>query len=186
MTHHRGAGRDACRWTVIALSALLSLGCEAERAGGSDAVGDRGAEATLSPEAPALSAVTLDGDSVSLADLRGAPVLLNVWATWCAPCRQEIPELQALHEKHAGDGLRVIGVTVDARSAGEDVRAFIDEFGMTYETWWDPDQTSVSAFRAAGVPLTVLIGPDGRIRWRHLGVLRPGDPSLRDAIEALL
>lgn len=163
----------------MALCAVfLSIGCEG---GGS---GD--AEDSLSPEAPSLAAVTLEGDSVSLAELRGAPVLLNVWATWCAPCRQEIPELQALHEQHAADGLRVIGVTVDSRSAAEDVRTFIEEFGMTYEVWWDPDQTSVSKFRAIGVPLTVLIGPEGRIRWRHLGVLKPDDPSLRDAIDALL
>lgn len=163
----------------MALCAVfLSLGCEG---GGS---GD--GEDALSPEAPSLAAVTLEGDSVSLAELRGSPVLLNVWATWCAPCRQEIPELQALHDQHAADGLRVIGVTVDSRSAAEDVRTFIEEFGMTYEIWWDPDQTSVSKFRAVGVPLTVLIGPEGRIRWRHLGVLKPDDPSLRDAIDALL
>lgn len=164
---------------IMALCAIfLSIGCEGEGSGDP--------EDELSPEAPSLAAVTLEGDSVSLAELRGAPVLLNVWATWCAPCRQEIPELQALHEQHAADGLRVIGVTVDSRSAGEDVRTFIEEFGMTYDIWWDPDQTSVSKFRAIGVPLTVLIGPEGRIRWRHLGVLKPDDPSLRDAINALL
>ena len=144
------------------------------------------AEATLSPEAPPFAAVTLEGDSVRLADLRGAPVLLNVWATWCAPCREEIPELQALHETFGPRGLRVIGVTVDSRSAAEDVRRFMDEYGMTYDIWWDPDQTSVSAFEAMGVPLTVLIGPDGRIRWRHMGAVPPGDPELREAVEAPL
>lgn len=151
-----------------------------------DAADGNDAEATLSPEAPPFAAVTLEGDSVSLADLRGAPVLLNVWATWCAPCREEIPELQALHETFGPRGLRVIGVTVDSRSAAEDVRTFMDQFGMTYEIWWDPDQTSVSAFEAVGVPLTVLIGPDGLIRWRHMGAVPPGDPELREAVEALL
>ena len=159
--------------------ALVAAAC------GDDA-GSNDAEATLSPEAPAFAAATLDGDSVSLAELRGETVLLNVWATWCAPCREEIPELQALHETFGPRGLRVIGVTVDSRSAAEDVRRFMDQFGMTYEIWWDPDQTAVSAFGAMGVPLTVLIGPDGRIRWRHLGAVPPGDPELRDAVEALL
>lgn len=158
------------RFLLLALAAAVA--CEAG--------GDAG------PEAPPFAAVTLAGDSVSLSGLRGAPVLLNVWATWCAPCRQEIPELQAIHEEYGPRGLRVVGVTVDSRSAGEDVRAFVEEFGMTYDIWWDPDQTVVSRFEAAGVPLTVLIGPDGRIRWSHLGVVPPGDPELRTALESLL
>lgn len=177
---------------AILLLAAAALAAPVACGGGGDATpeGDAGtaaaAEAALSPEAPAYAAVTLDGDSVSLAGLRGTPVLLNVWATWCAPCRQEIPELQELHERYGPEGLKVIGVTVDARSAGEDVRTFMDQQGMTYDVWWDPDQLAVSRFRAMGVPLTVLIGPEGRITWQHLGVLEPGDPSLRQAIEALL
>lgn len=164
----------------------LTLGVLAAAAGCGDGAEREDAEATLSPEAPPFAAVTLEGDSVRLADLRGAPVLLNVWATWCAPCREEIPELQTLHETFGPRGLRVIGVTVDSRSAAGDVRRFMDEYGMTYDIWWDPDQTSVSAFEAMGVPLTVLIGPDGRIRWRHMGAVPPGDPELREAVEALL
>ena len=179
----------------VALPRALALALVAGVAacgGDPDAAGDGAAgtasdpAAALSPEAPPFSAVTLEGDSVSLAALRGTPVLLNVWATWCAPCRREIPELQALHERYAPGGLRVIGVTVDARSAGADIRQFVAEQGMTYEIWWDPDQTAVARFRAMGVPLTVLIGPDGRITWQHLGVLEPGDASLREAIEALV
>ena len=144
------------------------------------------AEATLSPEAPSYAAVTLEGDSITLASLRGAPVLLNVWATWCAPCRQEIPELQAVHEEYGPRGLRVIGVTVDSRSALPDVHAFVEELGMTYDVWWDPGQGAINAFEAVGVPLTVLIGSEGRILWRHLGVVRPGDPALREAVERAL
>ncbi|HUG39272.1 MAG TPA: TlpA disulfide reductase family protein [Longimicrobiales bacterium] len=169
------------RWTLLALLGVLAAGCGGDGPGRSE-----DAESTLSPEAPPLALVTLEGDSVTLAGLRGAPVLLNVWATWCAPCRQEIPELQEIHETFGPEGLRVVGVTVDSRSAGEDVRAFIAEFGMTYDIWWDPDQTSVSRFEAIGVPLTVLIGPEGRIRWRHMGVLQPGDAALREAIRAVL
>ena len=164
----------------VALGALLFLAA----CGGDDE--QPSAEDTLSPVAPTYSAVTLAGDSVSLEGLRGSPVLLNVWATWCGPCRQEIPELQALHETFGPEGLRVVGVTVDSRSAAGEVRAFMEEFGITYDIWWDPDQTAVSRFSAMGVPLTVLIGPDGRIRWRHLGALPPDDPGLREAIRGLL
>jgi cytochrome c biogenesis protein CcmG, thiol:disulfide interchange protein DsbE len=127
--------------------------------------------------------VTLEGDSMSLSQFDGEPVLLNVWATWCAPCRVEIPELQALHEQHADRGLRVIGVTVDSRAARNDILQFIDEFGMTYDVWWDPDHTVLNRFGGAGVPLTVLIDRDGNIAWRHLGMFQRGDPELLAALE---
>jgi cytochrome c biogenesis protein CcmG, thiol:disulfide interchange protein DsbE len=137
-------------------------------------------------EAPSYSAVTLDGEPVALADLRGEAVLLNVWATWCAPCRIEIPELQALHEEHGGHGLRVVGVTVDSRHAMDDVRAFMDELGMTYDVWWDPDHSALNLFRASGVPFSALIDRDGRMVWRHLGMFQRGDPDLMSALDRVL
>lgn len=137
-------------------------------------------------EAPDYAAVTLGGDPVALADLRGEVVLLNVWATWCVPCRVEVPELQALHEEHAHRGLHVVGVTVDSRAASNDVVNFIDEFGMTYDIWVDPDHTVLNRFRATGVPITVLIDREGRIAWRHLGMFERGDPELLEALERTL
>ena len=160
-------------WSVVlALSMVAACGESAPEEG----------EAADPDMAPALDAVTLDGDSVALADLRGEVVLLNVWATWCVPCRKEAPELQELHETHRADGLRVVGVTVDNRGAGDQIRQFVDEFGMTYDIWWDPDGAAIEAFGAAGVPLTVLIGRDGRIAWRHLGAFHADDPILRRAL----
>ena len=164
--------------TVVVLAAvfLLLTGCgEAPGSGGDDA-----------ERAPEYATATLDGDSVSLAELEGEAVLLNVWATWCAPCRREIPELQALHEAHRDEGLHVVGVTVDSRHVEADIRSFIDEFGMTYDIWWDPDQAIVGKLGAVGVPLTVLIDRDGRIVWRHLGAFVRGDPELIRAVEGVL
>ncbi|HSH46810.1 MAG TPA: TlpA disulfide reductase family protein, partial [Longimicrobiales bacterium] len=132
------------------------------------------------------SARTLDGEKVALADFQGDAVLLNVWATWCAPCRQEIPELQSLHEEFADRGLRIVGVTVDSRSALDAVRTFMEDYGMTYRIWHDPDQTALSTFGGVGVPITVLVGRDGRIAWEHLGAFQRDDPALRGAIEAAL
>lgn len=137
-------------------------------------------------EAPEYVAVNLAGDPVSLSDMSGDVVLLNVWATWCAPCRVEIPELQALHEEHEHRGLRVVGVTVDSRNAIDDVHQFIGEFGMTYDVWLDPDHTVLDRFRGSGVPLSVLIDRDGRIAWRHLGMFQRGDPALLAALEQAL
>jgi peroxiredoxin len=150
------------------------------------ACGDGGADGDAGEPAPDFAATTLDGDSVALADLRGEVVLLNVWATWCAPCRREIPELQALHEAHAADGLRVVGVTVDSRGAQPEVRRFIEDFGMTYDIWWDPGQAVISIFEAPGVPLTVLIDRRGRVAWEHLGPFQRGDPELSAALGSAL
>lgn len=179
---------------VVLLALLIGLtGCGggAREAGGEEAASaeesaSAGGAAVASEMAPAFSAKDLEGEPVSLADLEGEVVLLNVWATWCTPCRQEIPELQALHEEHAEEGLRVVGVTVDSRSAESQVHDFIERFGMTYDVWWDPDQTAVSTFGAMGVPLTVLIDRQGRITWSHLGAFQRGDPELIRAVETSL
>lgn len=119
-----------------------------------------------------------DSSQASLADLRGRVVLLNVWATWCPPCREEIPVLQALHEEHASEGLEVVGVSVDAAGEAADVARFADRFGVTYPIWLDPQERVSSVFRTTGVPTTLLIGRDGTLLWRHLGPVRADDPEL--------
>lgn len=164
------------RFTAMALTAVSALGC--------GEAGDQPRESEAD-SIPALEAVTLAGDSVALADLRGQVVLLNVWATWCVPCRQEAPELQSLHETY-GDRLRVVGVSVDNRGAEDQIRAFVNQYGMTYDIWWDPDGTAIEEFGAVGVPLTVLIGRDGRIAWRHLGTFHADDPTLVQALRSAI
>ena len=136
--------------------------------------------------APAFEAVRLSGDSVSLADFEGEVVLLNVWATWCVPCRQEAPELQALHETYADSGLHVVGVTVDNRGVEDQIHQFIDQHGMTYDIWWDPDGTAIDTFGAMGVPMTLLIDRKGTIAWQHLGAFLADNPALREAVRAAL
>jgi peroxiredoxin len=136
--------------------------------------------------APAYRAATMAGDTVSLADLRGGTVLLNVWATWCHPCREELPVLQRLHEANADRGLTVIGVSIDATGAGDAIVEFASRYGVTYPLWHDPDNTVSTTFQGIGVPLSVLIGPDGVVRWKHLGPVRDGDQALAAALEAAL
>lgn len=136
--------------------------------------------------APPYAAVALDGDSVRLGELRGTVVLLNVWATWCAPCREEIPDLQALHEENVERGFAVVGVSVDGRREGDAIRRFVADFGMTYPIWHDPDDKVGSTFRTIGVPATFLIDREGVIRWRHLGPVQRGDAVLREAVAMAL
>jgi cytochrome c biogenesis protein CcmG/thiol:disulfide interchange protein DsbE len=160
---------SAPRLAAAALLALLA-GC----AGGEQ----RFAAPDVGRPAPAYAAAALAGDSVSLEALRGRVVLLNVWATWCHPCREEIPALQELHERHAGQGLALVGVSVDDRADRAAVEDFAREYGMTYPVWLDPEERVTSAFRTLGVPSTFLIGRDGTILWKHVGPVRADDPAL--------
>lgn len=160
-------------------SALLCLACDGA-GGGEAAVVDIGAPV------PAYRAASLTGDSVSLADQRGKVVLLNVWATWCHPCREEIPELRALHERYRARGLELIGVSVDAQGNEDGIREFMKEFQMTYPVWHDPDERVSARFLVVGVPATFLVDTAGILRWRKTGPIQPGDTSLTNAIERAL
>jgi thiol-disulfide isomerase/thioredoxin len=137
-------------------------------------------------EAPAYAARDLKGDSVSLALLRGKPVLLNVWATWCLPCKDEIPYLEKLHGEHAAKGLQIVGVSIDARGDEEKIQSFAREFRMSYPIWRDPDERVNTRFLAIGVPSTYLIDRDGVLRWKHLGTLRPTTAGFQAALDEVL
>jgi peroxiredoxin len=163
---------------IVVASCLALAGC-------AGAGGEREPVA-VGTEAPSYAARTIDGDSVSLALLRGRPVLLNVWATWCAPCKVEIPYLESLHVKHAIDGLQVVGVSVDARGDEGRITEFAAEFGMTYPIWRDPDERVNVRFLAIGVPSTYLIDRDGILLWKHLGIVRPTTPGFMDVLERAL
>ena len=136
--------------------------------------------------APSYGAVTLQGDSVDLAQLKGDVVLLNVWATWCIPCRREIPELQALHQQYSARGLRVVGVSVDEGGADADVESFAKDFAMTYTILRDPGENVSNVFRIPGVPASFLIDREGVVRWRHLGPFKADNAAFLAALNALL
>lgn len=136
--------------------------------------------------APSFGAVTLTGDSVNLAKLRGDVVLLNVWATWCIPCRREIPELQALHQEYESRGLHVVGVSVDEGNADRDVEEFAKAFSMSYTILRDPGENVSNAFRIPGVPASFLIDRDGVVRWRHIGPFKASDPAFLNALHSVL
>ena len=136
--------------------------------------------------APAYRAVSLDGDSVSLAQHRGKVVLFNVWATWCHPCRDEIPELRELQAKYQARGLELIGVSVDADGSNDVIRSFMRDFEMEYPVWRDPGERVSTQFLVIGVPATFLIDRDGILRWRKTGPIQPGDSTLVAAIEEAL
>ena len=147
---------------------------------------DGPAKIEIGSPAPSYQATTMTGDSVSLAGLRGKVVLLNVWATWCGPCRKEIPELRALHAAYKGRGLELIGVSVDTEGTDDTIRQFVSEFKMDYPIWRDPNEEVSARFLMAGVPATFLIDKSGILRWKTTGPIAPNDTSLASAIERAL
>jgi thiol-disulfide isomerase/thioredoxin len=167
---------SARAWLVAAIAGIACAG------------GDSGSvpRVAIGSPAPAYSAVRLGGDSISLDSLRGRVVLLNIWATWCHPCREEIPVLEALHERHVARGLEVIGVSVDAGGEQAAVRAFANDMGMRYPIWHDPEERVSTTFLAVGVPATYLIDRGGALRWRKIGPITASDTSLTRALEAAL
>ena len=135
---------------------------------------------------PAYAAVSLAGDSVSLASLRGRPLLLNVWATWCPPCREEMPALEALHTKYAPAGLQVVGVSIDGAGVADLVGEFVQEFGVTFAILHDPGNRISRTFHMNGVPETLLIDANGRLVRRWIGIFDPTTDETRTLLERTL
>lgn len=131
---------------------------------------------------PAYAAPTLAGDTLELESLRGKVVLLNVWATWCPPCRDEMPGLQQLHQELAGRGLRVVGVSIDGRGALPEVRSFLQEYGIDFTILHDPELSVLKLLRSSGVPETLLVDRRGRVLQRWIGRIDPAAPQVRQPI----
>lgn len=182
--------RSARHLLVTAIVILLLSGCSSEQAGAAaDAgfVAGDGSIVVLDPSqraiAPAVTGVTLDGQSFDLASLRGEVVVLNVWASWCAPCRSEAPTLQGLWSELQDDGVRFIGL--DTRDSPAAAKAFIDRFGITYPNVVDEDGRIQLLFRDTlppqAIPSTVVIDQQGRVAARLLGEV--SEASLRGVID---
>jgi cytochrome c biogenesis protein CcmG/thiol:disulfide interchange protein DsbE len=154
---------------VLAAGILLASGTGTGLLTPALRVGDR---------APDFSLADLDGGPVRLVDYAGRPVLLNFWASWCLPCVDEFPLLDAALEAHAADGLAVVGIVYRDRS--EAARAFAEQFGAGWPLVMDPGEAVARAYGVYGPPESWLIGPDGRVVSRQIG------PYSTDELEAQL
>jgi peroxiredoxin len=159
------------RWLQVAL-ALLLVGAAAA--------------APLSPTAPApdFTLRTLEGQNLRLGEQRGRVVLVNFWATWCGPCRQEMPHLNRLYEKYRGSGFVLLGVNVD-----EDTRSAVgvaSKLGVKFPVLPDNDKTVSRLYDLRAMPSTVLIDRDGRVRYLHRGYLTGYEDTYDKQIRELL
>ena len=134
------------------------------------------------PPAPSVVAETMDGDQFRLPDYRGDVVVVNVWATWCPPCRVEMPGFVDLQEEFRDDGVRFVGIALDQNGA-EAVRPFAEEKNINFPQILDP-ALAARHFPGDVVPRTYLIDKRGHIRYEHSGVILKW--ALDDALETLV
>jgi thiol-disulfide isomerase/thioredoxin len=183
---------------IAAAASLLVLGLagctdgQVTREGDADNIGyieGDGVVSIISPDerdpAPEFGGDLLaDGGTFDLAEAIGDVVVLNVWGSWCPPCRKEAPDLQAVHEELAGDGVRFVGVNTRDGQTETAALAFEREFGVTYPSVFDPNGEALLAFRDTlppqAIPSTLVIDREGRMAARVLGPI--GRASLRDLV----
>lgn len=127
----------------------------------------------------------LQGNTVRLADLRGQVVLINFWATWCAPCRTEMPSMNALYRDYRDRGFEILAISIDTQ--GTDVVApFVAEYGLAFPVLLAPPDDVGSRQLAQGIPITYLLDRHGRIAGREMGAKNWNSPTMRRLLEGLL
>jgi DsbE subfamily thiol:disulfide oxidoreductase len=173
------------QWSVVAgvVLALVGGAFAATRI-----LGDELRQVSVGSEAPDFRAVTLDEQqrAKTLADYEGDVVLLNIWATWCLPCRVEMPNLERLHQELAPQGLKVVAVSIDDPGKEEEITSFAREYGLTFEILFDETGRIRRAYQTTGVPETFIIGRDGHIRHKQIGAVKWDSDRYRTLIGNLL
>ena len=135
-------------------------------------------------EAPEFALPDLTGKIVRLKELRGRHVFLNFFATWCGPCREEMPAMERLHQTYGGKGLVILAVDLEESAAR--VGKFVKELRLTFPAVLDGDGAVSRAFAVRGLPITVLVDRDGRILWRAFGSREWNNQAARKYFAAIL
>ncbi|HZO81728.1 MAG TPA: TlpA disulfide reductase family protein [Candidatus Binataceae bacterium] len=147
---------------------------------------DEGAPIAAGEPAASFKLTDLAGRTVSLASLRGKVIFLNIWATWCAPCREEMPSMEKLYERLRGNhGFVMLAVSQDT-GGRQLVADYVKKHGYQFDVLLDPQNAVADAYRISGVPETFIIDRQGRIVAHHSGAFDWSQPEIRTAIEELL
>ena len=134
--------------------------------------------------APAFTLPSRSGDTVSLADLQGQVVMLNFWASWCGPCRQEMPLLEQMHKRYSALGFTLVGVNVDANS--KDAEEWLSKTPVTFPVLFDRESKVSAMYDVKAMPSTVFIDRQGNVRALHKGYKAGDEGEYLNQIRALL
>jgi cytochrome c biogenesis protein CcmG, thiol:disulfide interchange protein DsbE len=163
---------------VTAIGALL---------GAAELMKDELFPVTIGTHAPAFRVKVLgEQRHTTFADYEGQVVLLNVWATYCEPCKVEMPSLQKLHELYADKGLKILAVSIDDYVSEDSIRAYARNLGLTFEILHDSTHAIERVYQTTGYPETFVIGRDGMIRKKWIGADDWSSPGNRMLIAQLL
>jgi len=139
------------------------------------------------PKAPDFALRTLSGERVKLSDYKGKVVLLSFWATWCGPCKQELPVLQALMDKHGKDGLQVLAVNIDDPKTVAEVRRFVADRKITIPVPLDSDSKVLGTYNPRiALPFLQVIDSEGRRAFQHTGFTSGAEATLQTEALSLL
>ncbi len=160
------------------------VGLLASAIGDKEPVTGRSSETRVGKPAPEISLQTFDGSEFLLSEHLGSPIVLNFWASWCLPCRDEAPALRELWQEWHGEGLVVVGV--NSQDGFDDASAFIREFDVPYVNVMDTDGHASIDYGVVGLPVTLFIGKDGAVEHRYVGALRFDvvRPWIEDMVDA--
>lgn len=166
--------RARALWSVLIAAWLLGAVGGCQRGG-----------ALVGKPAPEFSLADLRGNAVRLANLKGKVVFINVWATWCEPCRQEMPSMQALYERLTGPDFEMLAVSAD-QSPRDVVERFVKTYALTFPVLPDPDLQVADRYRVTGYPETFVIDRNGTIVAHEIGPRRWDAPETVAAFRRLI
>ncbi len=168
-----GRRRHPVRWTVGSLgtAVLMVTGVVLGRNLGQNPDPSLARSPLLEKPAPQFNLPRLDGATLASAELAGRPFVVNFWASWCVPCRADAPHLQAFAERHADDGIALVGIVWNDEA--EEARRFRDEFGLTYPQVTDPGNRTALDYGVFGVPETYVVDGRGIVMAKLVGAVQP-------------
>jgi cytochrome c biogenesis protein CcmG/thiol:disulfide interchange protein DsbE len=159
---------------IVLLVTMLASGCKATSSPGTTNIGNRAIDFELQ---------TLDGKAVKLSDYRGKPVLLNFWATWCGPCRFEVPFLQQINDSYSAKGLVMLAVDIGENSTV--INNFMTSLNVSLPVLMDTDKKASKSYTITAIPTTFLIDKDGIIRQKVLGAF-PDKATIENELKKII
>ena len=173
------------QWTVVGVIVLFLA---AALAAATHYLGDEIFPVSIGMDAPPVTGKTLDAAPriKTLADYKGKVVLLNIWATWCGPCRDEMPSMEKLYKEFGSQGLEIVAVSVDDPGTEQTIRDFVKKYGITFEILHDPDKTTAQKYQVTGYPESFIIGREGTIRRKVFAAADWSSETNRTLLRELL